>query len=161
MIFELIVPTPQGPVEVCGGGRYDGLARVLGSDRDDRGVGFAFGLERLLHVLRLRGSGEVDRERTGCLVLANQPDLIPEAISLIKTIRMKGFLAILDAERPRDQVIARADRRGLAYVLEADDESAGPKRTWTLYDLNARSLKKMALGEIWDLILSSEGGGER
>lgn len=51
MIFELSVPTPNGPVEVCGGGRYDGLARVLGSDRDDRGVGFAFGLERLLGVL--------------------------------------------------------------------------------------------------------------
>ena len=31
MIFELTVPTPRGPVEVCGGGRYDGLARVLGS----------------------------------------------------------------------------------------------------------------------------------
>lgn len=50
MVFELVVPTPLGPVEVCGGGRYDGLARVLGSDRDDRGVGFAFGLERLAAV---------------------------------------------------------------------------------------------------------------
>ncbi len=47
MIFELVVATESGPVEVCGGGRYDGLAQVLGSDRDDRGVGFAFGLERL------------------------------------------------------------------------------------------------------------------
>ena len=41
MIFELAVPTPAGSIEVCGGGRYDGLARVLGSNRDDRGVGFA------------------------------------------------------------------------------------------------------------------------
>ncbi len=47
MIFELYVPAPAGPYEVCGGGRYDGLAHVLGSDRDDRGAGFAFGLERL------------------------------------------------------------------------------------------------------------------
>ncbi len=47
MIFELVVATDSGPVEVCGGGRYDGLAQVLGSDRDGRGVGFAFGLERL------------------------------------------------------------------------------------------------------------------
>lgn len=161
MIFELIVPTPQGPVEVCGGGRYDGLARVLGSDRDDRGVGFAFDLERLLHVLRSQGSGGVDRERKGCLVLANQPDSIPEAISLIKNLRMKGFLAILDAERPRDEAIARADRGGLAYVLEADGESTGPKRTWTLYDLEARSSKPMVRGEIWDLILSRERGGGR
>ena len=51
MIFELVVPTPGGPIEVCGGGRYDGLARVLGSDRDDRGAGFAFGLERLAEAL--------------------------------------------------------------------------------------------------------------
>ncbi len=57
MIFELVVPTPEGPVEVCGGGRYDGLARVLGSDRDERGVGFAFGLERLFHVLKAQGRG--------------------------------------------------------------------------------------------------------
>ena len=56
MIFELVVATPAGPVEVCGGGRYDGLARVLGSDRDDRGVGFAFGLERLAEVCARRRS---------------------------------------------------------------------------------------------------------
>jgi histidyl-tRNA synthetase len=51
MIFELVVATEAGPVEVCGGGRYDGLAQVLGGDRDGRGVGFAFGLERLAEVV--------------------------------------------------------------------------------------------------------------
>ena len=50
MIFELVVATGTGTVEVCGGGRYDGLAQVLGSDRDARGVGFAFGLERLAEL---------------------------------------------------------------------------------------------------------------
>jgi histidyl-tRNA synthetase len=54
MIFELVVPTIEGSVEVCGGGRYDGLVRVFGSDRDDHGVGFAFGLERLLHVFDIK-----------------------------------------------------------------------------------------------------------
>jgi len=50
MIFELVVATPDGAIDVCGGGRYDGLARVLGSSRDERGAGFAFGLERLAGV---------------------------------------------------------------------------------------------------------------
>jgi histidyl-tRNA synthetase len=54
MIFELVVATEAGPVDVCGGGRYDGLAQVLGSDRDSRGVGFAFGLERLADVVNSR-----------------------------------------------------------------------------------------------------------
>lgn len=47
MIFELVIDGPGGASEVCGGGRYDGLARVFGSGRDAHGVGFAFGLERL------------------------------------------------------------------------------------------------------------------
>jgi histidyl-tRNA synthetase len=54
MIFALVVATPSGPIEVCGGGRYDGLAHVLGSDRDGRGVGFAFGLERLAEACAAR-----------------------------------------------------------------------------------------------------------
>ena len=51
MMFALLAGTPDGPSEVCGGGRYDGLARALGSDREIGGVGFAFGLERLRDVL--------------------------------------------------------------------------------------------------------------
>jgi histidyl-tRNA synthetase len=51
MIFEVAVPGPGGLVEVCGGGRYDGLARVLGSERDARGAGFAIGLERVGELL--------------------------------------------------------------------------------------------------------------
>jgi histidyl-tRNA synthetase len=57
MIFGLEVATPSLSLEVCGGGRYDGLARVLGSSRDDRGAGFAFGLERLAEVCAARPPG--------------------------------------------------------------------------------------------------------
>jgi histidyl-tRNA synthetase len=62
MIFELVVATATGTVEVCGGGRYDGLAQVLGSDRDGRGVGFAFGLERLAEVVRASGTQRRTRQ---------------------------------------------------------------------------------------------------
>ncbi len=54
VIFDFSVSTPEGPIGICHGGRYDGLARVLGSDRDPHGVGFAFGLERLYHCLEAR-----------------------------------------------------------------------------------------------------------
>jgi histidyl-tRNA synthetase len=59
MIFELIVAGPNGPIEVCGGGRYDGLARALGSDRDDRGAGFAIGLERLASLQPARSHAPI------------------------------------------------------------------------------------------------------
>ncbi len=58
MIFEILVPVGDGgpAVEVGGGGRYDGLASVLGGRGDDRGVGFALGLERLLGAMDSRGA---------------------------------------------------------------------------------------------------------
>lgn len=58
MIFELAVKTKEGLIGVCGGGRYDGLARELGSNRDDRGAGFAFGLERLAETMAKGSSGK-------------------------------------------------------------------------------------------------------
>lgn len=59
MVFAVAVETPEGSVEVCGGGRYDGLARALGSPDDPGGVGFAFGLERLDGALRAAGGRSV------------------------------------------------------------------------------------------------------
>ena len=81
MIFEIMVPTWNGPVEVCGGGRYDGLARVLGSHRDDRGAGFAFGLERLYAVLQ-RDRNRCREVRRGCrgyLVTSGKADEVTAA----------------------------------------------------------------------------------
>jgi histidyl-tRNA synthetase len=53
-IFELSVSNGAESIEICGGGRYDGLARVFGSKRDEHGLGFAFGLERLASILAAR-----------------------------------------------------------------------------------------------------------
>ncbi len=88
MIFELTVTTPTGPVSVGGGGRYDGLARVLGGDpaRDDRGVGFAIGLERLAQALAARGTGQDVATARGCLVAA-APAGLDDALGLIVDLR--------------------------------------------------------------------------
>jgi histidyl-tRNA synthetase len=97
MIFEILAPTPQGAVEVCGGGRYDGLARVLGSARDDRGVGFAFGLERLNGVLESQGARPRPRPRATFLVVPSSPDLVREAVAVAASIRSGGSRAVLEA----------------------------------------------------------------
>ena len=73
LIFEVVAPTPDGPVEVCGGGRYDGLARVLGGAGDDRGVGFAFGLERLHAALKAQGRPIARAGREPLRLVAGSP----------------------------------------------------------------------------------------
>jgi len=130
LVFELVAPTANGPVVVCGGGRYDGLARVFGSDRDDRGVGFAFGLERLLGVLDARGTVRPGLPPRGCLVAASSGHS-GEATRLASRLRAEDdgrwvdggpIVVAFDWTLPEAQRHARAV--GLAAVIRVDGESA-------------------------------------
>lgn len=132
MIFELIVPTPEGPVEVCGGGRYDGLARVLGSDRDDRGVGFAFGLERLARVLDARGMSAPARQPGEVLVVADGADALDRAARLLADLHREGIAAVLLVEDELDRggfprLVSRAVALGLDELVVARAREPGAK----------------------------------
>lgn len=54
-VFELWGRDAQGPVQIAGGGRYDGLARALGADRDIPAAGCAIRTERLLAATAAQG----------------------------------------------------------------------------------------------------------
>ena len=117
VVFDIVAPTSDGPVEVCGGGRYDGLARVFGSDRDDRGVGFAFGLERLDAVLAAQGHRtQVDRP-SGYLVVPASTGLLREAVEAAALIRSRGVRAILEANWQGQAIEDRARALGVARVV--------------------------------------------
>ncbi len=145
MVFEWTVPTPGGPVEVCGGGRYDGLARVLGSDRDDRGVGFACGLERLFHVLDARGAREAERPDRGCLVTSTS-EFAGDALSLLADLRrfdsgrwhdggpIVGINLVEDPGR-LDEAKAYARSRGLAALVVVKNRRIHPEGlSWFTWD---------------------------
>jgi histidyl-tRNA synthetase len=120
MIFELAVPTPGGPIEVCGGGRYDGLARVLGSDRDDRGAGFAFGLERLLGVLASRSSREPSglTAPSGFLIQSVGAGVaMAEAVDLATYLRDRVDVPIVLSNLEFQAAVEQARGLGLAQVV--------------------------------------------
>lgn len=91
MIFELNATLPDGrSVEIGGGGRYDGLARVLGSDRDDRGVGFDFGLERVASVLEAQGAPAADPGAGGFVVVGGDGSLDDAVVDFTQHLRTGG-----------------------------------------------------------------------
>ena len=47
LVFEIYVDTDEGPLQLCGGGRYDDLARGLGAREPVPACGFSYGLERV------------------------------------------------------------------------------------------------------------------
>jgi histidyl-tRNA synthetase len=148
MIFELVAATPAGPVEVCGGGRYDGLARVLGSDRDDRGVGFAFGLERLGQVLDAVGvSRLVDKREV--IVVPSSHEHKADAARLATDLRTHGFVALLEPERTLEEAIRLAWDSLVGWVVTAGDIlTLHNIAEETHVQVERRDLLRIAFGEL-------------
>lgn len=137
MIFEIQLPGaacgrsagkygPEG--EVCGGGRYDDLAVVLGGEERVPACGFAFGVDRLKLALEARGRlpGVVAPPRV--LVLPMEAGSREMAIRIAGLLRAQGVCVELEVrERSLKKALQHADRIGAAYALlvGADEREGG------------------------------------
>lgn len=118
--FEVTSTDIGSQSSVAGGGRYDGLIKLLGGP-DVPGVGFACGMERLALL--------VDRE------LASRPDFyvavldeagLADAAVMARTLRQAGLSgeASLTAGSMKSQM-RRADKTGAGYALILGTEEIG------------------------------------
>jgi len=108
---------------LLGGGRYDGLVRVLGGP-DRVGIGFAAGLERLVLALPPtagRMSGPPD-----AFVAAIGDAPRDSAFQLVRELRLAGIRADVDYEgRSLRGQMKRADRLAAPLVLIIGDDELG------------------------------------
>ena len=148
MIFEVVAPTPDGPVEVCGGGRYDGLARVFGSSRDDRGVGFAFGLERVDSILQAQGNRPQARKTACFLIVPSSTENLKAAVQVAGSIRSQGLRAVLEAGWEGESVGIRARSLGATRSINVGD------RSLTLIDHAQKTARPITLDEVTRLAMS-------
>lgn len=114
--FEYVSPAlPESQASVGGGGRYDGLAEVLGLTPTP-GVGFALGLERILIALDAEGVRDLDA-RFGVFVVTVGPNAFPVGRELVRAFRQAGVPAQVPFEdRPLNAQFRMADRSGAAYA---------------------------------------------
>ena len=155
MVFAIIAPTPNGPVEVCGGGRYDGLARVFGSDLDDRGVGFAFGLERLSEVLESQGRRPKIPQADSVLLISNEIESFPVCTRLANQLRELGVRTILEAGLSGRTLTERAAEVRTRRVIEVS--GIRDEDLHTLHELNEGSTRRMTSGELVRFLVSPAG----
>jgi histidyl-tRNA synthetase len=98
------------------GGRYDGLAEVLGGP-PTRGVGFAMGLDRVLMTIEAEGAPLPPVRAPRCFVVAIGPDGEMAGRHLIAELRGHGIPAAGSYEaRPLKAQLKMADRAGAAFV---------------------------------------------
>jgi histidyl-tRNA synthetase len=116
--FEFVAGSlSQAQGTVCGGGRYDGLAEVLGGPSTP-GVGFALGLDRLLVALQEEGVALLGPSGLACFVVSIGPEAAQVGDRLVDELRNAGIPAATAFEdRPLKAQLRLADRSGAAYAV--------------------------------------------
>ena len=105
-----------GAETFCGGGRYDGLAEVLGG-QPTPGVGFGMGLDRVLLAMEKERAPVPPASGPRCFVVAIGPRGQAAADSLVDELRAAGVSAAASLEdRPLKAQLKMADRAGAAFV---------------------------------------------
>jgi ATP phosphoribosyltransferase regulatory subunit len=123
-IFELHSESLGEASQLCGGGRYDSLLRQLGAAADVPGVGFAFGVDRLLLALALQDQEE-RAPRPGVAAVVAPVGNVDAALSarVAQTLRQGGWQVRLEVSEHRPKnVLRRAVREGVPYVVFVGEE---------------------------------------
>jgi histidyl-tRNA synthetase len=116
-VFEFVshvLPSAQG--SVCSGGRYDGLAEVLGG-APTPGTGFGMGLDRVLMAMRGEDLPVPGPRPPSCFVVTMGDEATGLGRDLVRTLRATGVSAVLPfGERPLRAQLKMADRAGAEFA---------------------------------------------
>ncbi|HEY5191399.1 MAG TPA: histidine--tRNA ligase, partial [Candidatus Deferrimicrobium sp.] len=118
--FEFVIPGMGAQNTVAAGGRYDGLAQLLGGKERVPAIGFAIGVERLLMLL---GEGGDASPAADVFLVTTSPVLLPEAFRRKMELVAAGVRADMDYDgRSLKSQFRRADRSGAKVVLVLGEE---------------------------------------
>jgi histidyl-tRNA synthetase len=109
---------------VCGGGRYDGLAEVLGGPPTP-GVGFGLGLDRVLLALEAEGVEFGDAGAVAAFVVAFGEGTAEMGRALLRQLRAAGVPSeSAFGERPLKAQLRMADRAGARFAVLIGEREA-------------------------------------
>ena len=130
---------------VAAGGRYDGLVQDLGGPSIP-GVGFAMGIERLILLLRAKGSSEPEGPSLYIVWVGQKAR--DWAFPVVHRLRQKGLSVEMEGEeRSLKSRMRRADKLKAASVLIVGDDEL-IKGTVVLRDMASKHQEEISLEHI-------------
>jgi histidyl-tRNA synthetase len=116
LVFEIYHDEPDGPLQLCGGGRYDDLVRALGGRDSVPACGFSYGLERL--YLSLGSAPHASQPTSVDVFLAPLEGAdLPLAMALADDLREAGVRVEVDIRmRGAKGALRHADRQHIPLV---------------------------------------------
>lgn len=156
-IFEVHHDGLGGASQLCGGGRYDRLLRLLGTPDDIPAVGFAFGVDRLLLATRA-GAAPRPTAIDAVVVAAGDVDRA-FCVQVAEALRRGGWRVRLEVSRRRlKAAIAQAAKEQVPYIAFVGEAEASSGRV-RLKDLRLRREVDVTLGALGDFVAGEARGG--
>ena len=157
-VFEFWHDTLQGAQSsLGGGGRYDGLAELLGFPAT-AATGYALGVERILMVARALGTVPGVEPAADVLVCSVEPGQATVAAAIARLLRDARARTILDvSERRLDRKLRGASRVGARVaVIIGENEVAGDSAV--VRDLESRTQQTVPVTELVETVTRILGG---
>jgi histidyl-tRNA synthetase len=157
--FEFVsedLSAAQGTVSA--GGRYDGLAEVLGGSPTP-GVGFAMGLDRVLIAMEKEQVPMPARRGAACFVVALGDEARSAGAALVAALREAGVPA--DAayvDRPLKAQLRMADRSGARFAAIVGERELASGEV-TLRRLEDGSQESVPVGQVAERVAARVGEG--
>jgi len=150
-VFEIITDTGNGPLTVCGGGRYDGLVEALGGPATC-GIGWGMGVERMIMVQDARGVAPEAPALYDVFVCTLGDEARLEGVKLVRELRAAGVKADLDhAARSLKAQFKFAGKADARYVVTlAGDELA--RGVVKLRDMAASEEREIPRADVVDAL---------
>lgn len=152
--FEITAKGLGSQNAIAGGGRYDNLVGMLGGP-DVPGIGFAFGLERVILLL-----GEKAERKGGCFVVAQGNEGVRcAAVGLLSELRSAGVTAQAALEKSFKAQMRRAGKSGypLCAIIGQDEVE---KALVTLKDMEKSTQFQVPRSDAKEKITALVGAGQ-
>jgi len=119
-LYEFVHEGLGAQSAVGGGGRYDGLAEIIGGPRLP-GVGFALGVDRTLLAMEAEGLQLPAGPRVEVFAVPIGVDAARRSFALVTQLRRTGVAADLATGRGLKGAMKAADRSGATYAIVLGD----------------------------------------
>jgi len=154
-VFEWVTDRLGAQGTVCGGGRYDGLAELVGG-KPAPGIGWGMGIERVLDLLA-QGGAQPPLPQPDVYAVVPAPEALPAAMQVAEALRAAGIAVLMHAAG-RDvwgsmkSQFKKAHASGAAHALifGADELARGEVAVKPLRDSQAAQVSRnLAEASAW------------
>ena len=150
--FEFVSGDLGSQSTVCGGGRYNGLVKMIGGP-DTPGVGFGLGLERLLIIMEEQGLlDDLEEEKCDVYIAAMGKDALKAAFKTYSELISVGARAAVDVmDRSLKAQMKYANRINASYVaiLGGDELERG---VYTLRNMETKEQEDVEIEKLAEMI---------